>query len=116
MSPLAFLLGEFRASCGFWKDGLPDLAQFSLVDGGRQQRARIRELEELGRGPGRLANADGSFYCDFDQSLSAMELLRFMVVLVFLSGGDVRRRRVRALTVREGSRDLFVIFFLFRVL
>jgi len=40
-----------------------------------------------------------------------MELLRFTVVLVFLSGGDVRRRRVRALTVREESRDLFVIFF-----
>ena len=88
-----------------------DPARLSLDGGSRRRRGRMQELEKSGRGPSRWATADGLFYCDFDQSLSAMELLRFMVVLVFLSGGDVRRRRVRALTVREESRDLFVIFF-----
>jgi len=57
VSPLAFCLMDSRQAVDLVEDGWPDLARFTLGDAGRRRRARIWELEELGRGPSRWASA-----------------------------------------------------------
>ena len=52
---LAFFCKDAELSVGVVVAGRPDLAQSSLGGGGRWWRAQIRELEKLGRGPGRWA-------------------------------------------------------------
>ena len=56
------------------------------------------------------------FYRNFDQRSCAMELLQFLVGLIFFSGGDDRRRRDRSLVACEGLLDFFVFSLSFRVL
>ena len=108
---------DSRLTEGLVEDGWPDLVRFYLGDGGRRLRAQIRGLEELGRIPDRCSTADGLLlYCDSIQRMCAKGLLQFMVWSVFFPGGDGRRRGVRFLGVREGSRDFCVISCLFRVL
>ena len=84
---MAFFSKDAELAMGLVVAWRLDLARPSLGDGSRRRRAKIHELEELGRGPGRWANANGSFYCDSDQSQVAMELLQFIVVFVFFGGG-----------------------------
>ena len=60
-------------------------------DGGRQRRAKIQELEALGRSPGRCATAEGFFYFDSNKSRCAMGLLQLTGALVFFDGGGDRR-------------------------
>jgi hypothetical protein len=99
--------------------GVPSAALF--VDG----ESRFRGLQGLGCDPGRCATADGfipSFavgvYFNSSRSQWAMGSLRLELVLAFFLGGDGRRRGGQALVVPvcEGSRDIAVIFFFFRVL
>jgi hypothetical protein len=102
--------------------GRLDLARSPLDGAGRRRRVWIQELDELGRGPGRWATADGSIpslgtgvYFDSFQSHQAMELFQLMVAHGVFAGGG-RWRRFRALMERFGSEDLNVISVFFRVL
>ena len=88
----------------------------SSLDGGRRRRGWIQNLEELGRVPGRCAFRRWLLTPRLQQKPVCDGLLRFVAALGFFSGGNVRRRRVRVLVAREGSRGLFVFFSLFRVL
>jgi len=115
VSPLAFCSMDPRHAVGFVEVGWPDRARLHLGGGGRRWRARIWELQRSGRVPGRWATAEGFFYCDSNQSHGAKGPLQLTVELVFLGGGGGRRGG-RLLLVREGSRDLDVIFFFLRVL
>jgi hypothetical protein len=96
--------------------GRPDLAQSSLDGSGRWWRAQIRELEKLGRSPGRWVIADGfipfpmtGVYFDSFQSQRAMRLFQLMVVFGFFFDGG-RPRGGRSRMVRKGSRGIEVIF------
>ncbi|CAO2185708.1 unnamed protein product [Urochloa humidicola] len=73
-------------------------------------------LEELGRGPGRWATADGFINFDSVQSFSAKGLLQFKVELDFFPDDVGRRRGRRPLEVHEGPRGFSVISVLVRVL
>jgi hypothetical protein len=119
--PLFFT--DAKVAVGVADGGRLDVARSPLGGAGRRWCAWIQELEELGRGPGRWATADGSIpssrtgvYFDSSQSQPAMELLQLMVAHGVFFGGGGRRRRLRAWTERSGSEDLIVISFFFRVL
>jgi len=120
---LAFFCKDAELSVGVVVAGRPNLAQSLLGGGGRWWRAQIRELEKLGRGPGRWVIADGfipfpmtGVYFDSFQSQCAMGLFQLMVVFGFFFDGGGRRQRGRSRMAHEASRGIDVIFFLFRVL
>ena len=116
MLVLAFFFGKgAEHAVGVADGGRLDPAPSSLGDACRRRRALIQGLEELGRSPGRRANADGFFYCDSEKSLWAKGLLQFVGTHVFFSGSDDRRRGSRLLAAREGSRGFIAIPLLFRV-
>jgi hypothetical protein len=83
---------------GFVDGGRPNLARSSHGGDARRRRVQIRELEVLGRSPGRRAINDGfipsskaGVYFDSTQSKLAKGPLQLMVVLVFFFGGVDRR-------------------------
>lgn len=81
-----------RKVVGFVVGGRPDMARFPLGDGVRQWQARIWELMELGRCPGRRATAEGFFNCDSNISQRVKGLFQ-------LTGrGRLLRRRRRPAT------------------
>jgi hypothetical protein len=112
---LAFSLKDTELSVGGVVGGWPDLAQSSLGGGGRRWRVKIRELEMLGRDPGRWATTDGFINFDSAQSLCAMRSLLLVVVFGFFFGSGRRRGR-RPSVVREGSEGFDVIFVFDKVL
>ena len=84
----------------------------SSLDGGRRRRGWIQNLEELGRVPGRMCVSPMASY-------TATPTKACVLWASLVHGGTrflLRRRRVRVLVAREGSRGLFVFFSLFRVL
>ena len=113
---LALFVKDAGCVVGVADGGRLVLARVSRGDGGRQRRAKIQELEALGRSPGRCATAEGFFYFDSNKSRCAMGLLQLTGALVFFDDGGDRRREARPLVVREGSRGVVVIFLFFRVL
>ena len=113
---LALFVKDAGCVVGVADGGRLDLPRVSRGDGGRQRRAKIQELEALGRSPGRCATAEGFFYFDSNKSRCAMGLLQLTGALVFFDGGGDRRREARSLMVREGSRGVVVFFLFFRVL
>ena len=72
---LALFVKDAGCAVGVADGGRLDLARVSRGDGGRQRRAKIQELEALGRSPGRCATAKGFFYFDSNKSRCAMGLL-----------------------------------------
>lgn len=107
---------------GVGAGGLPDLAP-SSVGGGRRWRARIWEREELGRGPGRCANAVGFIPSSRRVSISTplqsyrvMGLLLLMVEVAFFFGGGGQRQGGRPKRNPEGSRGTVVVSCFSRVL
>ena len=93
MLVLAFFFDKgAEQAVGVANGGRLDPSLSSLGDACRRRRALIQGLQELGRSPGRRANADGFFYCDSKKSLWAKGLLQFVGTHVFFSGGDDRRR------------------------
>jgi hypothetical protein len=112
---LAFLIKGAVLVAGDVVDGRLDVDRFLLGDSGRRWRIQFQELEELGRGPGRRASADGHIYIDSNKSLCAMGLLQFMVVFILFGDGGGRRRRDASRVVRE-VRGIVVIFLSARAL
>ena len=88
-----------------------DLARFPLGGGGRRRRGSIQESEVLGCVPGRRAFADGFCYCNSNKASVRWGSSGSWGARLLL-----RRRRVRAGLLREGSRGAVVIFYFFRVL
>ena len=61
---LALFVKDAGCAVGIADGGRLVLARVSCGDGGHQRRAKIQELEALGRSPGRCATAEGFFYFD----------------------------------------------------
>lgn len=94
MSLLPFFCLDAELSVGVVVVGRPDLAP-SLGGGARGHHAQIRELEKLGRGPGRWVITDDfipfpvtGVYFDSTLSQRAKGPLQLMVLLSFF-GGEV---------------------------
>jgi hypothetical protein len=98
MSMMSFFCLDAEISVGAVVVGQPDLAPSSFGGGARRRHAQIRELEMLGRGPGRWVIADSfilflvtGVYFDSTLSQCAKGPLQLMVLLSFFFGGGCRR-------------------------
>jgi hypothetical protein len=92
---LPFCFKDAGCAAGAMVGGRLDLARSPFGCAGRRWRARIQGLEELGRGPGRWATADGCIpfsrtgvYFDSSQSRQAMEFFQSTVAHNVLFGSS----------------------------